>query len=91
MPLRSGDTDLLGRFDALFASEALRLEEVSEAVLRHTAGLRATTPSLRAPDSIHAATAFLSGADSFLTNDPIFNKLPLPGLTQLKQVLFEGP
>jgi predicted nucleic acid-binding protein len=89
VPLRTGDTDVTNRFNTLFASEALQMEEVSEEVLRYAAKLRADTPSLRGPDSIHAATAFLCRADSFLTNDRVFDKLALPGLTQLSRVSFE--
>ena len=89
VPLRTGDTEATTRFNTLFASGALQLEEVSEEVLRYAAKLRADTPSLRGPDSIHAATAFSCRTDSFLTNDRVFDKLALPGLTQLSRVSFE--
>jgi predicted nucleic acid-binding protein len=89
VPLRAGDIELIARFNTLFASEALQLEEVSEEVLRYAAKLRADTPSLRGPDSIHAATSLLCRTDSFLTNDRVFDKLALTGLTQLSRVSFE--
>jgi predicted nucleic acid-binding protein len=56
-------------------------------VLRQAAVLRATIPSLRTPDAIHAATALLGNCDMFLTNDPGFRRVPGLPLILLSNVL----
>lgn len=47
----------------------LQLIPIGQTTLREAARLRASTPSLRTPDAIHAATAITSDCTQFLTND----------------------
>ena len=82
-PMRAGDTVLEALFrQALYSSPDLRLVPISRAILEQAARLRASLPSLKAPDAIHASTALAEGCSLFITNnDPIFNHVPgLPTL-----------
>ncbi|HEV2405428.1 MAG TPA: PIN domain-containing protein, partial [Ktedonobacterales bacterium] len=76
-PLRTGDTALETLFrQALYSSPDLRLAPITLAVLERAARLRATTPSLKTPDAIHAATALVEGCALFVTNDAAFSHVP---------------
>ena len=75
-PLKTGDTQLQAAFEqALFTSQ-IQLLPITRQVLREAAWLRATIPSLKAPDAIHASTALLHGSAMFVTNDQIFRRVP---------------
>lgn len=82
VPLRHADVVLARRYEALLAgSRGLELADVSRAVLRDAAALRAAT-GLRTPDAIQIATALQRGCTAFVTND---RELPdLPGLRVLQ-------
>lgn len=82
VPLRAADMALARRYEELLgSSRGLDLVEVSRAVLRDAAALRAAT-AMRTPDTIQIATALQRGCTSFLTND---RALPaLPGLRILQ-------
>jgi predicted nucleic acid-binding protein len=69
MPIRNSDTFLVDAYERLLRSPQRQLIPISQTILREAARLRATTPSLRTPDAIHAATAMTSGCTQFLTND----------------------
>jgi predicted nucleic acid-binding protein len=69
MPIRNSDTFLVDAYERLLRSPQIQLIPISQTVLREAARLRATMPSLRTPDAIHAATAMTSGCTQFLTND----------------------
>ena len=86
-PLRHGDTATLSAFDFAFTRPGMRLLTVTESVLRDAAGLRATTPALRTPDAIHAATAISSACTMFLTNDSGFRRVPTLPVTVLDDLL----
>ncbi|MBD2774472.1 PIN domain-containing protein [Iningainema tapete] len=60
---------------SLQSTEVLEVVPVNRDVLIEAARLRTIT-NLRLPDAIHAATAFLSGCETFLTNDRRFAALP---------------
>ncbi len=47
-------------YEQLLLSSVLQLISISQTILREAARLRATTPLLRTPDAIHAATAIAS-------------------------------
>lgn len=82
VPLRAADMALARRYEALLGnSRGLELVEVSRAVLRDAAALRAAT-GMHTPDAIQIATALQRGCTSFLTNN---RALPtLPGLRILQ-------
>ena len=82
VPLRAADVALARRYEALFSgSRGLVLADVSRAVLRDAAALRAAT-SLRTPDAIQIATALQHRCSAFITND---RAVPdLPGLRTLQ-------
>ena len=68
----------------------MRVEPITEAVLRRGAQLRAAAPTLRTPDAIHAATALEAGCAMFLTNDTDFRTVPGLPVTVLNDVV-AGP
>jgi predicted nucleic acid-binding protein len=75
VPLRATDSVLARRYEELLAgSRGLELAEVSRAVLRDAATLRAVT-GMRSPDAIQIATALRHGCTGFVTND---RALPAP-------------
>ena len=55
-------------------------------IARQAAHIRAEF-NLRIPDAIHAATALISGATAFITNDPIFRRVPSLGVLLLDEML----
>lgn len=68
-PIRNGNNDLVGRYEAVLTrSRHFRLEPVTAGVARRAAELRARY-NLRTPDALHVAAALESGCDAFLTND----------------------
>ena len=68
-PLRSGREDLVNAYrDILRRSPALRAIPFDRQAAEEAARLRAVH-RLRTPDAIQVATAILSGASHFLTND----------------------
>ncbi len=75
-PLKAGDARLAEAYEALFDSPDLTIFPVSTTVLRTAASLRATVPSLRTPDAVHASTAMTHGCSAFLTNDWAFRRVP---------------
>ena len=76
VPLREGRHDLTRRYIEIMAGDAgIRFVEVDLAIAETAARIRAeygTAP----PDAIHLATAVISGARYFLTNDKHIPNLP---------------
>jgi predicted nucleic acid-binding protein len=67
-PLRNRDVKVQQDFERLLDAP-VRLLSIATDVLRKAAELRAASAHLRTPDAIHAASAVLRGAKTFLTND----------------------
>ena len=63
------------------------LNPITLPVLREVAQLRAAIPALRTPDAIHAATALAAGCAMFLTNDPVFKRIPGLPVTVLSEAV----
>ncbi len=68
MPLRSGDSLLLAKFDAFCALPDVRYAPLTTAVFDRATNLRATR-QLKTVDALHLAAAIEAGCEVFLTND----------------------
>jgi uncharacterized protein len=66
VPLRNGDSELLGRFETVFA--AAEFARFTPAVFDRAAELRAYH-RIKTPDALHLAAAIEHGCDEFWTND----------------------
>jgi predicted nucleic acid-binding protein len=73
--------------EALWQQANTRLISITPNILREAARLRATIPTLKTPDAIHAATALLSNCALFITNDLGFRRVPGLVLAILDDVL----
>ena len=69
LPFRQSNINLITTYEQLLLSSVLQLIPVSLPILREAARLRATIPSIKTPDAIHAATAIAADCTQFLTND----------------------
>lgn len=87
LPMRNGDTALQADYEQGLSGALATCLAIDEPVLRQAAMLRATLPALRAPDAIHAATALLSGASCFITNDAKLRRVPGLPVTLLSDQL----
>lgn len=75
-PLKTGDTALETDYRLLLAGTSdVSLFAVTRSVLERSARIRASD-NLKSPDAIHAATALEAGATLFITNDPVFRRVP---------------
>jgi len=81
-PYRVGNAPLAEQYEAfLTRSHGLRCEEITSAVLRAAAQLRAAY-NIKTPDAIHLATALVANCSVYLTND---RDLPfVPGIRILQ-------
>ncbi len=87
VPLRAADEALARRYEALLASSrGLELVDVSRAILRDAAALRAAT-GMRTPDAIQIATALQRDCTSFITNDRALPALPGLRILQISDFL----
>jgi predicted nucleic acid-binding protein len=68
-PIRARNQSLLAAFERAFDESGLQLLPANRSVMLLAAELRASFPSLRAPDAIHLATAEIYSAQSVITND----------------------
>lgn len=59
----------------------LQVIDVTWDIAQEAARLRREYQGLRTPDAIQLATAIISRADTFITNDVRLKKLSIPGLT----------
>jgi predicted nucleic acid-binding protein len=76
IPIRNHDLALQADFETALLGTDMRLIPVTRTILREAARLRATVRSLRTPDALHAATALLTGAALFITNDQGLRSIP---------------
>ena len=74
-PMKKADDFFINVYEQLLESSEIQLIPINKSMLKKAANLRAKT-SLKTPDSIHAATFFLTNCDLFLTNDLIFRNIP---------------
>ena len=86
-PLKHGATSLAQTYERVLRSAEMRLEPVTETILRRGALLRAAATALRTPDAIHAATALHLGCAMFLTNDKGFGRVTGLPVTVLDEVI----
>lgn len=68
-PLRTGQRAFRELYELIREEDIVELVSVSWDVVVTAASLRARHRELKMPDSIHLASAMLSGCDSFLTDD----------------------
>jgi predicted nucleic acid-binding protein len=79
-PIRNGNLALAREYrEILRSSSAMKMVPVTAEIAAEAARLRATF-GLRTPDAIQLATAVVSQAAVFVTNDAHFSKLLLAGL-----------
>ena len=75
-PLREGDEALALRYNTLFAAADLHTVEIDANVIEGATHIRAQF-GLRTPDAIQAASCLsLNVEHIFLTNDPLFRRVP---------------
>lgn len=75
-PLRHGNTALAQQYELLLHNtHNVQLVTVSSVIAQTAARIRATY-NLRTPDAIQVATAIEQGSTFFVTNDPIFKRVP---------------
>jgi predicted nucleic acid-binding protein len=90
-PLRTGDTALAKRYEAvLMNSNDFRLEPLTTAIAHLAADLRARY-NLKTPDAIHVATAIDAGCDAFLTNDTGIKRVTEIAVLILDELELEPP
>nr|MBS0021333.1 type II toxin-antitoxin system VapC family toxin [Gammaproteobacteria bacterium] len=67
-PLRTGDRDLLDRYDTFFGLSEVRCANIGRRVFDLATELRAGH-GLQTPDALHLAAAINAGCDELWTND----------------------
>lgn len=90
-PYQTNDQKLAADYESFLRLPGIQLVPISTSILREAARLRAQMPRLRPPDAIHAASASIHGADSFLTNDVGFRNVPSLNVTILNDVIGPSP
>ena len=73
LPIRAGNVELLKLYDQFFAAPELALLDLTTAVVEKASILRASL-NLKTPDALHAASAILAGAVTFLSADCGFTR-----------------
>lgn len=68
LPLRTGDQDMLARYDSTFSHPEIQRIPLSSNVFDLATQLRAEH-GLKTPDALHLAAALETGRDEFWTND----------------------
>jgi predicted nucleic acid-binding protein len=75
-PLRQGNAALAQHYEILLSNtRGIHVAPVSFSIAQAAARIRATY-NLRTPDALQIATAIEFGAQFFVTNDPIFKRVP---------------
>ncbi len=89
-PLRQGNTVLTQQYQTLLNNtRGVQLVGVSAPIAHAAARIRATY-NLRTPDAIQIATAIEQGATFFVTNDPIFKRVPGINVIVLDELLVQA-
>jgi predicted nucleic acid-binding protein len=78
-PIRNGNLALAQEYREIFQSSAMKMAPVSAEIAAEAARIRAIF-GLRTPDAVQLATAVVSQAAVFVTNDTHFSKVRMPGL-----------
>ena len=74
-PLSLGRQDVAQKYEVLLVNfPNLTIAEINRDVVRHAARLRAKY-RIRPPDALQASTSLLYGAQAFVTNDRLFERL----------------
>ncbi len=74
-PYRTSDRVAAASREALWHQVNKRLLALTPIILQEAALLRASVPSLKIPDAIHAATAVSNNCALFITNDKGFRRI----------------
>ncbi|HCQ03525.1 MAG TPA: hypothetical protein DIT99_23800 [Candidatus Latescibacteria bacterium] len=85
--LRAQDETLVSLFHEIFQARAVRLIPANVVLWEKAAHLRATSSTLKAPEALHAATALEHQCDLFITNDSVFQRIPVLPVTRLSDIL----
>ncbi len=86
-PYRAGNAPLAEHYEAFLSrSRGLRLEEITNSVLRGAAQLRASH-IIKTPDAIQIATALIARCPVYLTNDRRLPPLPGIRILQIKNYI----
>ena len=86
-PCRVGNASLAEQYEAfLTRSYGLRCEEITSAILRAAAQLRATY-NIKTPDAIQLATARVANCSVYLTNDRDLPSVPGIRILQVRSYL----
>lgn len=84
-PLRDNNTQLENLFRAFLTAEETTLVAATISIWEQAAHLRGL--GLKTPDALHAATGRAVGCSLFVTNDPIFQRVPGLPVAVLDQLL----
>lgn len=87
-PVQAGDNLLQTAFRHFLYAREMQLIPISTTILETAVQLRATA-NLKTPDAIHAATALQTGCKVFITNDPIFRRVPNLSVIVLNDLLIK--
>jgi predicted nucleic acid-binding protein len=85
-PLKNQDIILTAAYEQLLTKTEVQGVPITIRILREAADLRSQF-NLKTPDAIHAATALNHGCDLFVTNDPIFRRVPKLNVETLKDLI----
>lgn len=89
LPFRVGNAPLAEQYHALLTrGYGLRIDDITRAVLRAAAQLRAAH-NIKTPDAIHLATALIARCPVYLTNDR--DLPPIPGIRILQVKSYVPP
>jgi predicted nucleic acid-binding protein len=70
IPIRANDNGLIRKwYDFLYNTDNITTVDVSPAIAKMAAQLRAVHEKLKTPDAVQISTAIVGGASVFLTND----------------------
>ena len=84
-PLNEQNTRLEGLFRAFLTADEVSLLPATLPLWEQAARLRRL--GLKTPDALHAATALASSCELFVTNDPIFRRVPNLPVALLSEIL----